>query len=189
MAGIGSSGKTNALLYLLANFRGFCPNVEIYTYGLVDTVQEFANKELNAVEISSIDHLSSKKNSIIILDEAHLFGLSDKRKTEEINNFVAFINHSNNYCIVSTASLREFNSHLGGIVTKWLCKSIRQDQLINGSPLKRAVQNYRGRFKRLNDIILPLGKLLVLSDQREIIYDIPYLPQIDTKAALPDLFA
>ena len=189
LAGSGSSGKTNCLIYLLLDFHQHCPDIEIYVYGLGEFVTNWTIKNLNAIEISSIDHLSSRSNSIICIDECHLLNLSSRKHQEEISAFAAFINHSNNFCILSTANTREFNLNLGSIVDKWLIKTLKFDSLINGSPLKKALINYRGRFKRLKDVIVPIGKLLILSEDREVILDIPYLKEIDTKMNLSDLFS
>ncbi|MFA7287240.1 MAG: hypothetical protein WC055_00010 [Melioribacteraceae bacterium] len=189
LAGVGSSGKTNSIMYLLKNFHDLCPSVQIYTYGLTERTQEWATKNLKAIEVSCISHLSDKTNSIFFLDEVHLLGLSDRAKVSEVKAFASFLNHSNNYVVLSTSNIKEYNSTLCSIIGVWLLKTVKLNMTTNGTDLKRSIRDYRGRYKRLDDVILPVNKLLVLSDQRELVIDMEYIPEIDGKAELPDLFA
>jgi len=188
LAGATSSGKTNAIMYLLKNYREYNKTTEILIYGVQPAVMKWASENLGATEISSLDHISDRDNSIFYLDECHLLGLNDRKNNEQIQAFAAFIAHANNYCILSSASTRIFNSNLCSVIQKWLLKTVKFESLVNGSDLKRTIQNYRGRYKRLKNVIIPVDKLLVISEAEEVILDIPYMPEIDTKAELPDLF-
>ena len=190
-AGNRNTGKTNNLIALILDFRKYNKDTPIYVFGLDKFTYDFIKKLGKIFVINSLDQLVDKQNSLIIIDEFQKLRLSDRRYRELINDFVSLIYHpeNNNRLILCSPDLREFNSIIGSKIEKWVVKSIRFSDLVNGSPLKNAVRNYQGSYKRLNDIIVPFGELLVLNPDREIVIKIDYIPEVDTKKMNKDIFS
>jgi len=189
-AGNRNSGKTNNLIALVEDFRKSNKTTEFYIYGVDRFTLDYLKKFGNVFEISSLDQLVGKKDCIFIIDEMQKLHLSDKRYKDLIDNLISMIYHpeNNNYLILCSPSLREFNSVIGSRIERWAVKSIKFSDLVNGSPLKDAVRNYQGNYKQLNDIIMPYDKLLVFNDERELIINLRYVVEADTKKGIKDLF-
>ena len=187
LCGIKNSGKTNNLLRLITDYRLSGGKVPIYAYGFPkETTSLF--KTLEIQEISSMSQMINKKGCIFILDEMQKLKINDRRYKDTRDEFVDFIYHSNNYVILSSPNIREFNSVIGGVIEKWLLKSIRIDQCINGSQLKKVVEAYKGRHKVLGSIDLPKSNILVINDDCETVIRCEYLEEADTKKKQEKLF-
>ncbi len=187
LAGDKNSGKTNNLIHLIQDYRETNKDTPIYVYGMQGSLMPML-KKLNVKEISSLKHLSKKQNAILIIDEFQRLKLNDRRYKDELDEFKDFVYHNNVYAILSTPSIREFNSIIGGIVEKWLLKDVSEDMCVNGSQLKRVISRYNGRYKSLGDISIPVDKLLLINDEEEIIIDCPYVEEADTKKDNVELF-
>ncbi len=74
--------------------------------------------------------------------------LNDRRCKDTLDEFIDFVYHNNVYVIFSSPNIREFNSVIGGVIEQWLLKTVRKDMCINGSQLKKVVEEYNGRFKK-----------------------------------------
>jgi len=188
LAGERNVGKTNNIMALLKDFRKTNKKTEIYVYGLDEITTKWALKLGNAFEVSNLEQLSNKENSLIILDEFQRLRLNDRRYKELLNKFTDFIYHKNNWVILSSPSLREFNSVIGGKIERWLLKSLRLSNLINGSQIKNAVMNYNGRFKTIDDIKIDKDKILILNDDYEQIISLEYIKEIDLKKDKKTIF-
>jgi len=182
LAGEKSSGKTNNLVRLVKDFRNKKKDVEIYAYGMPTMVMDYL-KELNVEEISSLKHLVHKKNCILLIDEFQKLKLNDRRHKDSLNEFVDFVYHNNVWVIFSSPNIREFNSVIGGVIERWLLKTVRIDMCINGSQLKKVIDEYQGKYKSLGAIEVPKDKILIINDHKELIVTCRYLPEADNKLA------
>jgi hypothetical protein len=183
LAGVKSSGKTNNLIYLLSELE----TTKVYFYGVDDITTNYLLKK-GFEEISSLTQLVDKKNCLIVIDEFQKLHLNDRRYKEVLSKIIDFAYHNNIYMIFSTPNIREFNTIIGGFIEKWLLKTIYINQCINGSQLKRAVIEYKGRYKLLDHIIIPKDKLLLINDDKEIIIKCKYISEIDNKRLHKEIF-
>jgi len=187
LAGDKNSGKTNNLVNLIIDYRKNKQNVPIYAYGMPKQVMDVLKKH-GVKEISSIKHLIGKRDCIVILDEFQKLRLNDRRYKEALSDFVDFVYHNNACVILSSPSIREFNSVIGGVIEKWLLKSLKKDSCVNGSQLKKVVEDYKGRYKSLDAIDTPKNELLVINDEEEIVIKCEYVKEADNKLTNQDLF-
>lgn len=188
LAGDKSTGKTNNLMALIKDFRDNNKETPIYVYGLNEITLKWIFQFKNVYEFSSLEQIANKKNSLIIIDEFQKLKLSDRRYSELVHQFVDFIYHQNNWCILSSPSLREFNSMIGGIIERWLLKSLKSSNLVNGSQIKDVVMSYNGRFKSINSIVTDPDTLLIINDEYEKYVQLPYIKQIDCKKENVNIF-
>lgn len=188
IAGEKNSGKTNNLMSLIKEFRETNKDTEIYIYGVDETTINWAKKLGKVFEISSLGQLSDKENVLIILEEFQRLKLNDRRHRDNLNQFIDFIYHKNNWVIFSSPNLREYNSVIGSKVERWVLKSIKLYNLVNGSQLKGVVRNYNGRYKIIKDINMGKDKLLIINDDYEKIIKLDYIGEIDTKKENKNIF-
>ncbi len=188
LAGLKHTGKTNNLVSLIVDYRRTHKEEQIYAFGLNEDVMNYLEKKFNVIEISSLRHLVGKKDCICVIDEFQRLKLNDRRNKDELDEFVDFVYHNNVYVILSSPNIREFNSIIGGIIEKWLLKSVRKDNCINGSQLKRIVENYKGRYKLLGEIEVPINELLVINDSEELKIKCKYIKEADHKLKNKELF-
>jgi len=189
LAGEKSSGKTNNLMAIIKDFRKYNKTTKIYFYGLDGVTTTWLKKQGNCFEVSSINQLTNKDGCIFILDEVQRLKLNSRQHKDLVDKFVDFIDHSNNYAILSSPNLREFNSILGSKIQRWALKTIGFSNLVNGSQLKDVVNNYSGRYKMINDIIIPKEKLLIYNEDEELTLELEYIKEIDKKKDQVDVFA
>ena len=188
-AGEKNVGKTNNLIALIKDFRKYNKTTQIYFFGLEESVVNWLKIHIkNCFEVSTLEQLSNKRDSIIILDEFQKLNLNDRRYKELLNQFINFIYHKNNRLILCSPSLREFNSIIGGKIEKWILKSVKLNNLINGSQLKNIILNYKGRYKSINDLVIPKGEILVINDVFEQIIKLDYIKQADSKINQKNIF-
>lgn len=187
IAGLKNTGKTNNLVYLIKNLRETNKDTNIFAFGMPIEVMNYL-KKLKVEEISSIKHLVKKKNCLLILDEFQQLKLNDRRYKDDLDSFIDFVYHNNVYVILSSPNIREFNSIIGGVIEKWLLKSIRIDNCINGSQLKKAIESYKGRFKVLGSLDVPVNQLLVINDNKEIVINCEYVKEADSKKCQENVF-
>jgi hypothetical protein len=188
LAGDKDTGKTNNLVELVIDLRAKNKEVEIYAYGIEEGVMKILKEKYNVIEISSLRHLIGKKDCILLLDEFQKLKLNDRRYKDELDTFIDFIYHNNAYVVFSSPNIREFNSIIGGVIEVWLLKSVRVDKCINGSQLKKVIQDYKGKYKTLNSIQVPKDKLLVINDEEEVVIDCPYIEEVDLKKSQKNIF-
>lgn len=189
LVGAKNQGKTNNIMAAILDFRKYNKDCDIYYYNLEDTLVKWMNDNIhNTYEISSLDQLSNKQNSLIIIDEFQKLSLNNRRYKELLNSVIDFIYHNNNWVLFSTPDTREFNTIIGSKIERWIIKSVKLRDCINGSQLKTVIQNYKGRFKSINDIVIPADKAIIINDDYEEILVFDYLKEVDTKLGLIDIF-
>jgi len=189
-AGNRNCGKTNNLVYLIKNFRETNKHTHIYIYGMDRVTMEFLQSLGNVHEINALEQLVGKKESLFIIDEFQKMNLGDRRYKKLLGSFINMIYHpeNNNRVIFCSPDLREFNNVMGSKIEVWVVKSIRFKELINGSQLKEAVDDYKGRYKQLNDIVTPKNEMIVLNGSEEIVITADYIKEVDTKSGISDMF-
>jgi hypothetical protein len=186
-AGVRNCGKTNNLTFLIKQFRKTNKETPIFIYGFPREVTEYL-RQYNIKEIDSLNQLINKKDCILIIDEMQRLKLNDKRYVDIKNQFADFVYHNNVYTILTSPSIREFNSIIGSIIEGWIVKTIRIDQCINGSQLKDIVGDYRGNYSVLGNISIPESEILVLNKNESIVLHCDYIEEADTKKGQKDLF-
>lgn len=186
LAGEKSSGKTNNLVYLIQQFRNI-NKTPIYVYGMPVEVMNYL-KTINIKEISSLKHLVKKRDCILIIDEFQKLRLNDRRYKEQLGDFIDFVYHNNVYVVFSSPNIREFNSVIGGVIEKWILKTVREDLCINGSQLKKIIREYKGKYKSLGCIELPKNELLIINEEEEKVIICDYVKEADNKKTNIDIF-
>jgi len=189
LAGSKNSGKTNNLMEAIRIFRNKNKVTPIYVYGLDTHTLEWVKTLGSVFEISGLDQLSNKSNSLLILDEFQRLKLNDRRQKYILDEFIDFIYHKNNWVIFTSPNLREFNSIIGSKIEGWCIKSLRVDSLVNGSQLKDVAKDYSGRFKSLGRITLRKNEMLVINEEYEKVLTFDYIEKIDKKKENIDIFA
>ena len=187
LAGEKDSGKTNNLLYLIKEFREDGNKTPIFSFGLPEQVQEYANT-LGVKEISSLSQLIKKRDCIIILDEFQKLKLNDRRFKDQLDEVIDFVYHHNVYLILSSPNIREFNSIIGSIIEGWLLKDVKLSSCVNGSQLKEVVDNYKGKCKCLGAISVEKSEILVANDKEEVVVICDYVIEADSKKNRKELF-
>ena len=188
LAGDKSTGKTNNLMALIKDFREHNKTTNIYVFGLNEITLTWLNKLGNVYEVSSLTQLSNKKDSLIVLDEFQLLKINDKRNKDRLDQFVDFIYHNNNWLVLTTPSLREFNSIIGSKIERWLLKSLNINSLVNGSQIKSAVENYKGCHKSLDYLDIPHKKILIINEEYEQSVEVEHIKEIDNKLKNINIF-
>jgi len=187
LAGNKGSGKTNNLIHLIQDLRDCGNDMLVYAYGLPQELSPLL-KKLNVKEISSIKQLINKKDCCIILDEFQKLKINDRRYKSQLAEFIDFIYHRNVYIILSSPNIREFNTIIGGVIEKWLLKSVNINQCVNGSQLKSVIDEYQGKYKFLGSVDISKDELLLINDDEEIIIKCDYEKEADTKKEQKKLF-
>jgi hypothetical protein len=187
LVGNKNTGKTNNICQMIVEYRETEKKVPIYVYGLPEKTLK-ALEPYNVKEISSLDQLVEKKRCIVVLDEFQKLKLNDRRNKDELNELVDFIYHNNVYLLLSSPNIREFNSVIGGVIERWLLKSVSINQCINGSQLKKVITDYKGRHKLLGSISLSKSDLLLINNDYEQLLHCPYFKEADSKLENKELF-
>lgn len=188
IAGESNSGKTSSLVYMLRDFRRFNKDTSIVVYGFSPDLMDKLKQELNLIEINNLEQISGYSGALVILDEFQRLGLNSSKNKELTSELFSFAFHSNNWIVLSSPALREFNSVIGSFIQRWCLKSCRVKSLINGSQIKDIVNGYKGRFRSLGNLEIPKNKMVVISDNQEIIIEFPYEERDDTKKNNIDIF-
>lgn len=186
LAGEKSTGKTNNLVYLFREFRAENTS-PIYAYGMPREVMKYL-RTIGVKEISSLKQLVKKRDCFLIIDEFQKLKLNDRRYKEALDEFIDFVYHNNIYVVLSSPNIREFNSIIGGVIEKWLLKTVRKDLCVNGSQLKKVIEDYKGSLKSLGCIETSLSQILIINDEEEIIIECKYVKEADNKKDNVDLF-
>lgn len=187
LAGEKHSGKSNNICQMLIEYISIHKSTPIYIYGFAKEVTEVLSR-YGIKEISSLDQLIGKKNCILVLDEFQKLKLNDRRYKEDLSELVDFVYHNGVYLLLSSPNIREFNSIIGGIIEKWALKTVRIDQAVNGSQLKKVIENYKGRHKSLGSIHTEKDTLLLINTDYEQIIKVDYNKECDNKRNVKNLF-
>jgi len=187
IAGEKSSGKTNNIVSLIIDFLGKKPDVPVYCYGLPKETMEYLAKDYGVREISGLTQLVRKKNCLLVIDEFQKLKLNDRRHKEQLAEFIDFVYHNNVYVMLSTPNIREFNNVIGGVIERWVLKNVREDLCVNGSQLKKVITAYKGSYKSLGAVTVPVNELLVINEHEELVITCDYVEAADTKRDLRTL--
>lgn len=173
IVGNPNEAKSNTIYYLISELRKEY-KFDLHYFGLRNKIK---GKELN-----SIKQLEQIKNSILVLDEFNtLLNLQDRTKRRQIENSLRMIHHNNNILIISGTG-ENFKKFISGKVEVIIFKKIFYDALINGSSVKKVIQDYQDIFNIKGSSVLNLNK------NQALVYDgdynliaIPYMKEFDTK--------
>lgn len=188
MVGSKNEGKTNNLIALLKDFRNHNKKTKVYLYGFDEVSLAYLKRLGDVFEVSGLEQLQDKEDSLIVCDEVQTLGLSDRRHKERLNLFIDFIHHSNNWLLLSSPNPREFNSILGSIVEVWVVKSVRLRDLVRGSQIKERLLGYKGRFRVLEGVRIPRNEILILNDDYEKEIKLQYIQEVDGKRLRKSIF-
>lgn len=186
-AGDKNTGKSNNLVSLIVDFRKYNKETPIYVYGFKEEVVGFL-KAYNVIEVSTLKQITLKKDCVIVADEFQKLKLNDRRYKDDLDDFIDFIYHSNVKVILASPNLREFNSIIGSKIEGWILKSLNIEDLINGSQLKRVVDEYKGNLKVFKSLQIKKNEILIVNNNKESIVTLDYIKQVDTKIGNKDLF-
>ena len=194
LVGNKQTGKTNNIFFMIKELRKENKDLMIYAYGMPEGLTPLLI-ELDVLEISSLTQMVKKRNCLLILDDFQKLKLNDRRYRDALNEFADFIYHNNIYCLLSSPNIREFNSIIGNVIERWLLKSINIDDCINGSHLKKVVEEYKGKYKSLGCINFlnadgtpNHSDILLINNEKEVLLHCEYMPEADTKKNLKQIF-
>jgi len=188
LAGNKNEGKTNNLTHLIIDFRKYNKETPVYVFGLPRTVTEKLKEKYKVIELSSLKQIKRKENCILIIDEFQKLKLNNKRNKDELDELVDLIYHRNAYVIFSSPNIREFNSIIGSKIERWLLKTIYAEDCINGSQLKKIINEYQGNYKHGNMISVPKNELLLINEEQDETINCPYEEIADSKKELKSIF-
>lgn len=188
LCGTRNCGKTNNIAALIKEFRKTNKETEIYLYGMDQVTMTYLKRFGKVYEISTLQQLAEKKCALICLDEFQDLKLNDHRYKELLNQVVGFIYHNNNWLLLSSPNVRQFNSVIGSIVERWAIKMLDIDHVVNGSQLKKVTLAYNGRYRSLNKIVIPPNQIIIINDEHEQVLSLEYIREIDTKATNQNIF-
>jgi hypothetical protein len=187
LCGEKNSGKTNNLISLIVETKKTNPNIPVYVYGFNQESVNYLSK-LGVKEISSLKQMVFKRDCLLVIDEFQKLKLSDRRYKALLDEFVDFIYHNNVYCVLSSPNIREFNKQISSIIEKWLLKTTKMESCVNGSLLKGIIENYKGRYKILDTIVLNKSDVLVINQDYEKIITCKYIKEVDNKKSNKNIF-
>ncbi len=186
-AGDKNTGKSNNLISLIVDFRKYNKDTNISVYGFKNEVIRYL-KQYNVTEVSTLKQITMKKDCIIIMDEFQKLKLNDKRYKDDLDDFIDFVYHNNVRIILASPNLREFNSIIGSKIEGWILKSLGIEDLVNGSQLKRVVDEYKGNLKVFKSLQIPNSSILIINNDKEKVIKLDYIKEVDTKIGNKDLF-
>ena len=191
-AGSKNEGKTNNLIAAMIDFRKTNKETKIYYYGFDKEVSEWISLNISdAEELSSLAQYNSKdkKKSLFIIDEFQRLQLNDRRYRDLVSDFVNLVYHQNNWLILSSPDLKEFNTIIGSKIERWVLKSLRTDELVRGSQLKMAALSYKGAGG-FGGLGLQVGKneAIIINEDKELVLRFDYIEEADNKRELNNIF-
>lgn len=171
IVGNPNSGKSNLIYHIIETLRKDS-DFNLVTYGL---------KYKQGQEIFSLDELEQAKNSIIIIDEClSLFELNNRAKKEQIETTLRLIFHNNNIIILSLLP-ENCKKFLSSKFTTVIFKKSTLPDFINGSMIKRIVNNYKGAERGNTILDIPINQALIFDGKSYNIIDVDYYEKFDSK--------
>ncbi len=187
LIGNSHTGKTNNLIYLIKEFKKANRKAGVVVYGFNKESTDYL-KKIGCETADSLEQLSLARNKLVCLDEFQRLNLSDKRYKQVSQEFFDFIFHNNNWLILSSPNLSEFNKMVCRRVDAWLVKELHVKDLVNGSKVKVVCNDYKGYVKSLGRFNVGKGELLFISSKTTELLTIPYIKAVDGKKANVDIF-
>jgi len=188
VVGNPNSGKTNNVIFLIKQFIEANPKANVVIYGFNQLSTNYLTK-LGCVVVNSLAQISLSQNSLIVLDEFQKLRISDKRYRELSQEFFDFIYHNNNWLLLSSPNLAEFNKLICRRVDAWLIKELYVNDLVNGSRVKTVCMDFKGFIKALGRFNVKKNEMLFLTDITSEKFVIPYLKDVDGKIINIDIFS
>lgn len=171
LIGNTNSGKSN-LIYDIIETLGASHDFNLITYGL---------KFKQGAEIFSLEELEQVKNSIVILDEVFsLFDLDNRAKKKQVEQTLRLLHHNNNILILSILP-ENCKKFLASKLNAVIFKHCTIADFINGSAIKRVVNQYRGAEMGSTILDIPIDKALLFNGQNYKMLDIKYHAKYDSK--------
>lgn len=168
-----NQGKSMFLYNLIKNIKQN-HTFNLYYYGLREDI-------VGAQRVESIAEIETITNSIIIADEfGSLFDLDNRKVKVIIENSLRLINHNNNVLLIAGVP-ENFKKFISGKTDVFIFKKTSLADLINGSRAKEMVMSYKGKERGSAVLNIPLNQALVYDGKHYSLWDVPYLPQYDTK--------
>ena len=188
VVGETNSGKSNNIIFLLDNFRKSNPDSNVAIYGFKEEVADILRVKYKVDVLSTLEHISDCRNTLIILDEFQKLKLGDRRYKDLTNEFFDFIHHNNNWVVLSSPNLAEFNKMICNKIKNWLFKALIIKRLVNGSEVKRIIETYQDCRKSLGRLNIGKGEMLFYSQKLVTIIRCDYMPLVDMKTKNVDIF-
>jgi hypothetical protein len=190
IAGNRHTGKTNNIISLIVDFRKHNKTTKICAFGLPSTLEPLL-AELNVDIVETLQQLATKKEYIIILDEFQKLKIGDRRNKEALQELMAMIYHpeQNNLILFCSPTTREYNSVIGGYIEVWLLKSMFITDTINGSQLKEALKNYKGKYYKLGYYDIPKNIIVILNNECQKEIKLDYIEEADNKKGIKSLLS
>lgn len=179
MVGDADAGKSNTLYFVVKALKSHF-NFKLYTYGLRVFLQD-------EQKIYSVEELELIRDSIIIIDEfASLFDVDDRKEKKQIERTLRLIFHNNN--VVLFCGLPEnYKKFVASKLDAMIFKRCALGDFINGSRVKKVALNYEGTEQGSAVLGIQKDKALVYDGRHYHMVSVPYLPEVDTKAANADI--
>lgn len=166
-----NQGKSNLLYHMIETLRAK-HDFNLVTYGL---------KYKQGQEIFSLEELEQVKNSIIVVDEAFsLLDLDNRAKKKQIEQTLRLLNHNNNILILSILP-ENAKKFLASKFTTLIFKKCTIADFINGSMVKRVINQYCGSEKGNTVLDIPINQALIFDGKSYNIIDVDYYEKFDSK--------
>jgi len=188
VVGNPNSGKTNNVIFLIKEFLETNPKANVVIYGFNQLSTDYLTR-LGCVVANSLAQISLAQNSLIVLDEFQKLRISDKRYRELSQEFFDFIYHNNNWLLLSSPNLAEFNKLICRRVDAWLIKELYVHDLVNGSRVKTICMDFKGFTKALGRFNIKKNEMLFLTDITSEKITVPYIKDVDGKIINVDIFS
>lgn len=168
-----NEGKSNLAHYLIKELKENY-TFKLYTYG-------FRTEISGTPQIFSIREVEEIRDSIIFIDEFYtLFDLEDRRKKMMVENTLRLLFHNNNILVLIGVG-ENFKKFVSGKLNTIFFKKVTFSDLINGSSMKRAIQDYKGYEKGSAVLNLKKNEVIVYNGKNYRKFLVPYLKEADSK--------
>lgn len=137
------TAKSSLILKELVELRENI-DIDVYVLGAEYNLEPYLMSKGIKILQSSDDILDLKiRGAVLYIDEfADIFDVKmASKQTEKIRRFFNRLAHLNNYVIISTAQTKFWNVFMCSLVKAYIVKEIEYDSLVNGTFLKRKIQN------------------------------------------------
>lgn len=190
LTGQSNSGKSMALYHLIISYlkqykgivRTFGIPVEQLTY-----IKKYANSN-NIQPFNSLLELEQIKESIIIIEEfGTLLDTNDRQKKRQIEEILRVVNHKGNKILLCGLP-HDFKKFITCKAKSIMFKTLKMNDLINGSDAKEILKQYQGVGKGVYSFHIDVSSLLLWDGMAFEVLDIPYYEKLDNKRKNVNLF-
>ena len=179
-----NQGKSNTIYHLIGLLKRQYPDTKMYSYGLrvqIDGVRD----------IHTIYELENINNSVIFIDEFYdMMNMGNRKQAERAEKSLRTIYHSNNIMVLCGLP-RNFNKFVSGLLQCVVFKQSTLEDFIQRSTIQQCMMAYSGGFQvQKGQYLLKMPKnvaLVWMGGKHFDEVEIPYIPEMDTKASNPDI--